>query len=350
MDELPINPLTYLHLRFEVEAQQAIKLGGHQAGERLRDALASVMLRAVCPEARREQRPTAEHAAQCPACWLLAYEAEHGAAASGMVRRAYALAPPYPPLDVVQPGESFAFSLTLFGSGFDYLPYFVLAVPEMGRGGVGPGRGRFELRAIQAIDPLSGRSQTVLAPGEKVVRPPERPAGWEAAETSSQRLLAQLNAHKSLEVRFLSPTRLVHDGALAKAPDFGIFFRRLLERSDQLAQQYAGQERRPAESVEQLYRLADQVRLIESQVEWVDLWAPSGRTGQRTPLGGFVGRAVYRGADWKALLPWLVLGQAVQVGKLTAKGNGVYEIRCGEYGGYWSEGVLSQTLHVTNGT
>jgi hypothetical protein len=335
-----LTPLTYLHLRFEVGAQQAIKLGGYQAGERLRDGLASVMLRAVCPESRRNQRPTPEHAAQCPACWLLAYEAEHGAAASGMVRRAYTLAPPTPPLDVVQSGESFAFDLTLFGSGFDYLPYFVLAVPEMGRGGVGPGRGRFALRAIQAIDPLNGRSQVVLAPGENVVRPPERPSGWEAVQASSQRLLAQVREHKSLELHFLSPMRLVHDGALAKSPDFGIFFRRLLERSDQLAQQYAGQERRPAESVERLYQLADQVHLLESQVEWVDLWAPSGRTGKRTPLGGFVGRAVYRARQWEALLPWLVLGQAVQAGKLTAKGNGVYEVRCGEYGGYWSEAVF----------
>ena len=59
-----------------------------------------------------------------------------------------------------------------------------------------------------------------------------------------------------------------------------------------------------------------------------------------------MGRAVYRARDWEALLPWLVLGQAVQAGKLTAKGNGVYEIRCGEYGGYWSEGVLRQTAEA----
>ena len=42
--------LTLTHLRFDVIARTPIKLGGYQAGERLRDALARVMLRAVCPE------------------------------------------------------------------------------------------------------------------------------------------------------------------------------------------------------------------------------------------------------------------------------------------------------------
>ena len=40
-----------------------------------------------------------------------------------------------------KPGERFEFGLTLFGRALQFLPYFVLAVPEMGRLGVGPGRG-----------------------------------------------------------------------------------------------------------------------------------------------------------------------------------------------------------------
>ena len=35
-------------------------------------------------------------------------------------------------------------------------------------------------------------------------------------------------------------------------------------------------------------------------------------------------------------MPWLVLGQATQVGKSIVKGNGVYELRGGDYWpAYW---------------
>src|SRR3990170_3325292 len=111
---LPMStPLTFTHLHFEVAARTSLRLGQHQAGERLRDALAQVMLRAVCPETRRAPKPSPEHAVTCPACWLLAAETD-----PGTVGRAYSLVGPLPPLDVLAPGASFTFTLTLFGEGF----------------------------------------------------------------------------------------------------------------------------------------------------------------------------------------------------------------------------------------
>ena len=327
--------LSLLHLRFTALAQTPIKLGGYQAGERLRDGLAQVMLRAVCPETQRASRPTPEHAAVCPACWLLAFQGRTGGAGpeaasegiAGEVRRAYALAPPLPLPDLVQPGQEFAFTITLFGSGQNYLPYFVLAVSEMGREGVGPGRGQFGLRSIQAFNPYSdGPGEWVLTPGENLVRLPKLALTWEDARRAAQQWEHSLQANPALRVRFLTPTRLVVDEVLLKSPDFAVFFRRLLERIDDLRQQYAGEARRPAEEVEQLYRLADQVRLVQADTQWVDVWGPSGRTGRRTPMGGLVGAATYRAKTWGLLLPWLILGQGVQVGKLATKGNGVFQL------------------------
>ena len=129
--------------------------------------------------------------------------------------------------------------------------------------------------------------------------------------------------------------RLVERGELARLPDFGVFFRRLLERIDDLARQLAGQERRPAEDVQRLYALADRVRLVDADVEWVDLKSWSGRTRKHTPMGGFVGQARYRAADWTELLPWLIFGQGVQAGKLAVKGNGVFELVLPGRPGYW---------------
>lgn len=323
-------PLTYVHLRFNVVARSPVKLGGYQAGERLRDALAGVMLQAACPENPRRQKPDADHAAVCPICWLLAADAN-----PGEVRRAYALAPPYPVLDIVRPGETFSFTLTLFGDGVRYLPFFVLAVPEMGRRGVGPGRGGFELISIEAVNPLTQEVEIVLKAGENVVYPPSGRVAWQDAGALVEEV-EELAEGASLGIRFLSPTRLIEAKSLARVPDFRVFFGRLLERMDELNEQFGGGAKRGQEAVQQLYRLADQVRLVDMDVKWVELWGPSGRTGKRTPMGGFVGRAVYHNKDWGGLLPWLLFGQGVQVGKLAAKGNGVFQVEIPGIRFYWT--------------
>ena len=339
------TPLTFTHLRFQARARETIRLGTYQAAERLRDALAQVMLRAVCPETWRAERPSPEHAAVCPACWLLASQTD-----PGVVRRVYSLAGPLPPLDTLAPGQLFQFTITLFGEGFRFLPYFMLAVSAMGDIGVGPGRGKFEIVSIYAVNPLTGGSHAILSEGEKIVRPQSLPIGWKDAEAAARALPSQAaSCHLSATplarrqrgsqvdicIQFLSPTRLIDSGSLVKAPDFGIFFRRLLERVDELAKQHCGGERRPSEEVSELNQLADQVRLIEETTQWVELWGPSGRTGRSTPMGGFVGYAVYRSKHWDRLLPWLLLGQGVQVGKLTAKGNGIFQVESPGRKGYW---------------
>jgi hypothetical protein len=53
------------------------------------------------------------------------------------------------------------------------------------------------------------------------------------------------------------------------------------------------------------------------------------------PFGGLVGTATYTAADWQPLLPRLIFGQGVQVGKSAFRGNSVYRITPLQLG-YWS--------------
>jgi hypothetical protein len=57
------TPLTFTHLRFQARAHTTIKLDEYHGAERLRDALAQVMLRAVCPDTQRAEKPSPEHVA-----------------------------------------------------------------------------------------------------------------------------------------------------------------------------------------------------------------------------------------------------------------------------------------------
>ena len=72
--------------------------------------------------------------------------------------------------------------------------------------------------------------------------------------------------------------------------------------------------------------MAAQVRLVNNNTHWIDLWSWSGRKRDKTPIGGLVGTATYQTAEWQPLLPWLILGQGTRVGKSAVKGAGVYSI------------------------
>ena len=312
---------TTTHLRFVCEATTPLKLDGYRAGTNLRGAMGIVMQRAYCAGDRNDPA----HASTCPVCWLLAANEK-----PGQERRGYTLTPPLRK-DVAcnvsteyQTGDRFEFGLTLFGDTLRLLPYFILTVPEMGRVGVGAGRGKFDLKQVWAFDPLTQQRECLLAEGENMVHTPT--LATSDVEHHAQQMAQTMNG--ALSIQFLTPMRLIFNEQLLKAPDFAVFFARLLKRLDELNEQFGDKRRRPFEEVTALHALANQVRLIESDARWIDVWSGSSRTGDRTPIGGFIGRATYSAPHdvWRTLLPHLLWGQLAQVGKDTVKGNGVFEI------------------------
>jgi hypothetical protein len=317
--------LTPLHFLCEATTPLRLEVHNYRAGSNLRGALGNVMQRAYCAGDRNDPA----HAAACPVCWLLAANER-----PGQERRGYALRPPINGDGDSEPGGRFEFGLTLFGETLRFLPYFILAVPEMGRIGVGAGRGKFALKQVWAADPLTGERQCLLAEGESLVHTPTLAITHERIQQAAARLAGQLPASGRLQFNFITPMRLIFDKHILKAPDFAIFFARLLERVDDLEKQFGDREwRRPLEEIRALQGLATQVRLIDSQTRWADVWSGSSRTRNRTPLGGFVGAATYSAPAevWRTLLPWLVWGQLAQVGKDVVKGNGIYEIQNPKY-------------------
>lgn len=333
-------PLTTVRLRFHCQAESPLHLGGWQAGSNLRGALLNVMTRATCAASSLTPSPSpqsgrggkrlsgeelAAHTATCPVCWLVQAHEQ-----PGQERRGYTVIPPLNGPEVLEAGQAFTFWITLFGEAVEYLPYFALAVPEAGRSGVGYGwpRGRFSLRQVWAERLLEDDWQ-VLAELGHVFYPPEHPVGHGEVLGLAGRLSGQLEGQRArVKITFLTPLRLVEDQKLVKSPDFGVFFARLLERVDFLAKQFGGGYARPVEERERLWAAANRVRLVESQTRWVEVASGSARTGEKTWLSGLVGPAVYSTTleDWDVLFPWLVWGQLTQVGKDTAKGNGVFVV------------------------
>lgn len=325
--------LTTTHLRFVCEATTPLMLEAEtfRAGSNLRGVLGQVMLRSYCAGNRED----AQHADTCPTCWLLAAHEK-----PGEERRGYALVPPFEGgRECLEAGDSFEFGLTLFGNTLQFLPYFILTVPEMGRMGVGPGRGKFELKRVWALNPLTGESEGLFGENGKLVRTPTLGMGHVGVVTNAESAMwnSQGRVDKAhytmpdakIEIAFLTPMRLIQNEQTVKVPEFAPLFTRLLERLDELNVQYGGGAKRERAEVEHLRALAGKVELREVHTRWVDVWSGSNRRGAASPMGGFVGSAIYAAAGqvWQDLLPWLLWGELVQVGKSTVKGNGVMRVR-----------------------
>lgn len=320
--EIFMFPLTATSLHFVCEATTPLRLetSTYRAGNNLRGALGNVMQRAYCAGDKRDPA----HASTCPVCWLMAANER-----PGQERRGYALRPPFTGVqsapDALKPGQRFEFGLTLFGSALRYLPYFILAVPEMGRLGVGAGRGQFALKQVWANNPLdSNARECILAENDSLVHSPTLTLAHSGIGATAERLALR----GQLRLNFLTPARLIINDVLLRTPDFGVLFARLLKRLDELEDQFGSRSRRSFEEVQMLQSLADKVRLIEAQTHWEDVFSGSQRTGRPTPIGGFVGTATYSAPPevWRPLLPWLLWGVVAQVGKDTVKGNGVFTV------------------------
>jgi hypothetical protein len=121
-----------------------------------------------------------------------------------------------------------------------------------------------------------------------------------------------------LTVRLLSPLRLYEDGRLLDRFDFSRFSRSLLRRVSSLAYYYGACE--CSSDFKELSRQADDVTCTESHYS-----LQSGAGSKMTGIGGY-GR--FRG-DFSGLMPFLVLGSYVHVGKGASFGMGGYELSFG---------------------
>ena len=127
-----------------------------------------------------------------------------------------------------------------------------------------------------------------------------------------------------LRVRFVTPTELKAGHQVADRPEFGILFGRLRDRISNLRALYGAG---PLEiDFSAMGERAAAVRMTWYELQQTEVDRLSSRTGQRHPLGGFVGEAAYEG-ELGEFLPYLRLGKWVGVGRQTVWGKGEMEMR-----------------------
>jgi hypothetical protein len=314
--------LTVQQLRFRVRARESIVFDG-EPGAALRGALYEALSRNFCSEAFAPGSDTPHHQQTCPVCWLLAREAPEAGRGQNIPRP---LTVQPPGSDSVLASQPLTFGISLIGRAQDLLPYIARAVQKMGDIGVGRGRGRFRLEAIDEVHPLLD-TERMLMDGRVVRRPTLQITPAVVHD------VAQTLPTHAVTLELLTPMRLTAGEKLMRTITPRVFIQRLIERCQSLCELYA--EPPAGEPMPQradwittqtaLLGAADRLCVGYDETAWVEAFSGSRRTGRVSPISGVVGRMRWEG-DVRPVLPWLLWGASLHVGKNAVKGSGYYRI------------------------
>lgn len=311
-----MDGLTVQHLRFRVQPTESI-LFGSQPGSALRGALYQVLSDNFCSEPNGPITPG--HTARCPVCWMLAAEDARDERGRN-IPRPLTIEPPE--LTTYHRGNEFSFGMSLIGEAQNLLPYLARAVQKMGSTGVGRGRGCFKLVGIDEYNPLLDTERVLLE--ENIVKKPTLQVTASTIEQTACGL-----SSSSVVLDFISPIRLISNGNLVKTPDPVVFVQRLIERCERIAKHYAEDARSDDTDWQAVFTeltlVAEQLMIGADYTMWQEGWSGSKRQQRWLPIGGIVGRVRWDG-NVEPLLPWLLWGQSLHVGKNAIKGNGWYRI------------------------
>jgi hypothetical protein len=294
-------------LEFTIETQYPLDLGANP-GASIRGALYEAL--AVMYDTGAIA--TRYDADKNPVDWLMRLKDESSTGGDD-VPRAFGIRPP---LD--KPSTHSVFAISFYGAGHERMPLVISAVDAMQKIGLGRGRNKFTLRDVSAIDTLSRQKTVVInGAGEAIapLPPPPSPTAYHQ--------FANLLNPNALTVRFITPTRIVRDKHLVKTPIFRAWVQRLLGRINSISKAYTDTE--IIIPFHELIPLMDSIEMTKNHTQWRESWSHNRMDGTDKPTSGFMGQASYVG-NIAPLLPYILMGQGLQVGKNIVKGSGWYEV------------------------
>jgi hypothetical protein len=309
----------YAHYRIRFQALERLRLPAWK-GSALRGAFGHVFRRLACVGGRA--CPPCRVPDSCPYHYIFETAPPSGTQVLRKltdIPRPFVLEPPEDRAEIYEPGTPVALGLVLIGRSIDFLPHFIVALRELGIQGLGVRRGRLGVLEVDAPNG-TGPPITVYSERDRLVRNHDCTVTLQAILDRCRALSPQ-----RLTLRFQTPTTLRREGRLVDRPEMGTLVRNLVHRITALSYFHCGAKWPHDEEIPRLIRAAEDVRLVHGAVRWVDWDRYSSRQQTTMKFGGIVGEAVYEG-DLAPLLPLLLVGEAVHVGRHCVFGNGRYTV------------------------
>ena len=312
----------YQKFEFNIRPQEPLILPSYK-GSTLRGGFGNAFKRIVCAVRSKE----------CTECILkekciYSYVFETPPPPDAKMMRKYRSAPhPFiiePPPGTKRgytPDNEITFGLTLLGRAIDYLPYFIYTFDELGRMGIGKGRGKYRLETVTACIGGEDQKRVVYSSDTKTMQPLSPSYLTPASGLPGE------ETHNSppLTLNFLTPTRIIYNKHLMLDLEFHILMRNLLRRLSLLYYFHSGGD--PSGwDFKGIIEKAEGVKVKKRNLKWYDWERYSARQETKMKMGGFVGEITFEG-DIEPFMDLIRAGEVLHVGKGTGFGLGKYEVR-----------------------
>jgi len=232
----------------------------------------------------------------------------------------FVIEPPATEQTEFQAGDEFEIGLVLFGKSVSFLPYFVYTFDQMGRVGLGRGKGRFELTAVYARDDLANENKIEIYDNQSQMLN----GNFKTWKHTDLLLQPQWDNDGQLNIKLLTPTRILNKNRLVSQIPFDLLMRNILRRISLLGRIHCESDwDLPYKDI--LSQAEQDVQLVKSNTSWYNWERYSNRQRTRMNMGGIMGNLVYEG-ELAPFIPLIVLGQFTHIGKNTTFGLGKYVI------------------------
>lgn len=312
--------LKYLKLTLSLEPEEKIILPPYK-GSALRGGFGSIFRKTVCV-LEREICLNCLLKDQCAYSYIFETSPPRNKESILLekyeaIPKPFIIEPPKEKKTVYEKGERINFNLILIGRAVNYLPYFVIVFEELGRIGLGKGKGKFFLKQIRKRDELiySDESKKLKVGEVDIVEIPSQ-FNFEEANNVESKMTCTLE--------FLTPLRIKYERDLVVVPQFHILIRNLLRRL-WLIYYFHGEFEEPEWDHREIIEASKKIRIKENALKWFDWERYSGRQKSKMIMGGLIGKITYEGRILP-FIPLLKAGEIFHIGKGTSFGLGEYVI------------------------
>lgn len=207
--------------------------------------------------------------------------------------------------------ETFGFSLKLFATGVDYLPFFIQAWRMAGESGLGSQSepGKFSIEKVTSQDTL------IYDPQSDNLETPQ------ALELPDCETIPQDTGKTGLVLRLQAPLRHKAGNHFSASLEFGDLFHLILRRIKALYLLEGRQWTLAREQYELLRKNAAAIRVTANNLHWQDWTRYSSRQKSYMQFGGLTGEITY-GGNVGPFANLLRLAQLAHIGKQTSFGLG----------------------------